>query len=351
MSRWMVRSAILIGLALVLVVVLVLGRSSEQSEQQELRLPVTVTEPERRTLRQSFSVGSFAEANTVVTVTPKASGEIVALPAVVGREVAVGDLLARLDAEQYQLAVSRAQTAFDAAESAYRRAQDLSETGSVSAQGLEQARTQFESAQSGLDNARINLRDTEVRAPVAGEIIRVHRSVGELAGPSVPVVTIGETRDLVVSAQVPEQYARFFVDGGQDIPTTAVFPALDDLSFEARVEELSPFVDAATRTFEVTLRILGDTRYIFPGMFVELEFTSARREDAFSLPIEALVDGRLWFVDEEGYATSLALAPEFVTEAHIVVPEDLAGRAFVVEGQSFLREGVPVRVVNEAVSE
>jgi protease I len=37
------------------------------------------------------------------------------------------------------------------------------------------------------------------------------------------------------------------VDAGPEIPATAIFPALDDLEFEVRVEELSAFVDSMTR--------------------------------------------------------------------------------------------------------
>ena len=326
-----------------------LRRRDNEALVDDIRMPVVVTSPVERTLRRTLSIGSWVEAERLVTVSPTVSGALVEMNVSVGTELARGDRIAVIDQQPYRLARDQARLAFDAAAASYERARRLAETGSTSEQALEQARTQFETSRGQLESAEFNLANTVITAPVSGTVIDRHRNPGELLSPGVPIVTIGEVDDLIVSAGVPERHIRFFIDARESVPVTATVPALDDLEYDAVVEYLSPFISADTRTFEVVNRIVGDTRYIVPGMFVDLHFTTAERPRALSLPAEALIgDDVLWYVDPESFeARTLPIDIPFRSDRFIEIPEEYRDYAFIVEGHRFLRDGARVRVSAE----
>jgi membrane fusion protein, multidrug efflux system len=267
----------------------------------------------------------------------------------VGDWVQAGQIIGQIDSEPYRLALSQARTARDAAQSACGRARTLHEVGSVSDQTLEQAESQLEAAQAQFESAELAVRNTTIRSPVTGNVVRRHRSAGELVSSQVPVVTISNTQDLVVSAEVPEQYVARFVQRQGIIGVRAALPAIEVDDLSARIKFVSPYVQPQTRTFRVVCEITGDTRGVLPGMYVELIFILEERRDVLVLPFDALVSGEtLWYVTgEPPTAHSLRFQPEFSNDELFQVPEEHADRRFVIDGQHFLSEGLQVRVVSE----
>ncbi len=71
----------------------------------------------------------------------------------------------------------------------------------------------------------------------------------------------------------------------------------------------------------------------------------SRRDGVWSLPQACLGTGnRIWHV-EEGRARSVSLDEPFRSQDAFELPDELADRSWVVEGQFFLREGSPVTVL------
>lgn len=347
-GRWLLRIAVIAAIGGLFAYVLVLRNQDQEAIQEEIRLPVVIAQPERATVTDSFVIGSYVEAEQIVTITPKASGTLISLRVTVGDRVREGALIAQIDPEPYQLALDQAETALETAQDAYERTQKLHEAGSASDAALEQVRAQYEAAQTQLESATLSIKNTEVRSPVTGLVMARHRSAGEVVAAGVPIVTVSNTEDLLVTAEVPETYVRFFVAGASPRDVRAVIPSLPDARLGARIRYVSPYILPDTRTFEVACEITGDTRAVLPGMYVELEFVINEDRDALTLPFDALVAGdTIWRIDlASGVVSPVAVEPSFADDERFVVPEQFADDWFVVDGQHFLSDGLEVRVLN-----
>ena len=101
-------------------------------------------------------------------------GRIIELPVTESQTVTEGELVARLDPADYQSALDQADADYRAAESTFRRYEELAERGAVSRQELDDQRRNFEVSAAALETARKALNDTRLVAPFSGDIGRVY---------------------------------------------------------------------------------------------------------------------------------------------------------------------------------
>lgn len=345
---WLLRIAVIAVIGGLFAYTFILRNRDEAEIREEIRLPVVIMQPERATVTRSFVIGSYVEPEQIVTITPEAAGTLRHLAVTVGDRVTEGELIGQIDPEPYQLALNQAQNALDSARSAYERTQRLHEAGSASDAALEQVRSQFEAAETQFESATLNIDKTEIRSPVTGLVMERHRSAGEVVAAGVPIVTVSNTTDLLVTAEIPEAYARHFVAGARPLAVRPRIPSLPDSSLAARIKYVSPYIRPESRTFEVGCEITGDTRAVLPGMYVELEFVLEEQPDALTLPFDALVDGNtVWQIDPDSARVSpLTVDVAFADEERFVLSESHRDRWFVVDGQHFLSDGLEVRVLN-----
>ncbi|HEX9755977.1 MAG TPA: efflux RND transporter periplasmic adaptor subunit, partial [Gemmatimonadales bacterium] len=163
------------------VVLLLLAACSEEALP-----PVYQAVPvEYRSIVVSVRAAGQVQPDTVVEVKSKASGEILDIRVETGQIVNRGDLLVRIDQRTVRntlaegdarLEVARAR--LTNAEAQKRRADELYRSQSITQEELENAglgvanaRAEVVQAQVAVENARIQMDDTDVRAPIVGTII------------------------------------------------------------------------------------------------------------------------------------------------------------------------------------
>lgn len=146
----------------------------------------------------------------------ESSARIVTIAVDSGDAVKAGQVLVRLDARDAELALARAEAGL--AQSAARQAQaaaqtararSLKEKNFISAEALTLRETELTAAQADVQSARAN-RDSARRgvdkctitAPFSGIVRARAAQVGELAAPGTPLLTLADTSDLQVVAQV-----------------------------------------------------------------------------------------------------------------------------------------------------
>jgi len=195
------------GLLAVLVVLGALGWGMGWIGGDNPGLEVQTSSAETRTITQVVTAFGRAQPEVEVTISPDVSGEIIELPIREGDAVQQGDLLARLDPENYRAQVqqARAQVSQAKANLAERRADSLQarieydrqkklyESDAISQSEFQQANTtyqqavarlesarfQVESAQAGLREATERLSKTEIYAPMDGTVSKLNVETGE----------------------------------------------------------------------------------------------------------------------------------------------------------------------------
>jgi len=360
-----------------------------QSSRQETAVrppkpPVKIISPVRGSIQRTLTIGGHIEAEEMVTVLPRVSGQIEEIPVKEGDMIGEGDVIARLDAEALMLQLQQAEAAYRSAESSYERIERLYRSGGATTQEFEEARSRYESYKAQYGLARLQLTYASVKAPMSGIILKKHANAGSLAAPEVPLVTIADLDTLIVKSSIPERYYDRFVSHSGDISVSITRPSyagtfdmnggMDDMEYggdataavsaasgqsagggiSGRIANVSSFISAETRNFTVTVEVddaAAGQKGLRPGMYVETTYVLDERKDVFTLPYTVLTSGNtLWYIetDPQGEATaySMNIQIDFSNEERFVLPEEYRNYRFISEGQHFLRDGQAVQIIS-----
>jgi membrane fusion protein, multidrug efflux system len=211
----------------------------------------------------------------------RVAGKITQRPAEVGQHVKAGQVLAQLDAQDYQLAaeggraqVRAAQTQRDLAAADFKRYQALKEQNFIGEAQLQRYETVLKAAQAQLDQAQVQLKGqgnqagySQLVAPASGVVTAVLAEPGQVVAAGTPVLRVAQdgARDVVFN--VPEDRVRGLAVGSGVLVKR--WAQTGDLT--GKVREVAASADPSTRTFPVKVAVdaaqapaLGSTVYVYP---------------------------------------------------------------------------------------
>ena len=281
---------------------------------------------ERGDLSVTVEASGAIEPVADVEVKSKASGEILELTAEIGDTVKAGALLVRIDPRTPKNLVDQAQAELDAALQRERTAVTQLERGEtlrketwindaeLEALQLEVANTKAAAvaARVALENARIELEDTEVRAPSSGTILTRLVERGQVI--SSPTRDVGGGTVILTMADLTRVRARVRVDETDigklvaGVPARIHVAAYPGREFGGSIEKVEPqaIVDQNVTMFAVLITVANEDGLLRPGMNVDAVFDAAERSGVLTLPVMALRAAR----DVEATAQILGLDPE-----------------------------------------
>jgi RND family efflux transporter MFP subunit len=268
---------------------------------------------------------SLVLAGTVVpriesTLGFRVAGKIVARTVDVGTIVKPGDLIAQLDPSDYRLAVDNARAALASAEADYARARadherylNLRGSTAFMPQTLDQrqslaatALARVDQAKSQLASAENNLAYTDLRADAPGVVTAVQAEVGQVLAQGQGVVRVARTDELEVLVGVPEHRLKVVREAG-----AAGFELWSDPGrrHAAKLRELSPSADPATRTYPARFSVVDPPEFIGLGMTATLSFERPDAKRVAEVPLSAIfqrgTQPAVWVVDRESGAVAL----------------------------------------------
>ncbi|MCB9760635.1 MAG: efflux RND transporter periplasmic adaptor subunit [Alphaproteobacteria bacterium] len=367
-----------IGLALggvgVAAAIVMAGRSADSTPPPPAPTAVEVVEialTDRPT--RVFATGTVA-ADRQVAVSPEVSGRIVeADPRLLpGGRFAEGEVLARVDARDYRLAVQQEEARVQQAELelqlesgrvevARQEWAMLREEGAATPLALREPHLKaveagLESARSGLERAKLSLSRTALKAPFNAMVVTESVDVGQVVAPGQQLVTLVGTDRMRVTVAVPVEQLRVLDIPGVtgDVGSTATVSQRlgqgQAVERRGRVVSLGGQLDPQTRTAQVVVAIDdplgGEGLPLLPGAFVDVVLEGRPIADAVAVPRVAVSGGDLtWIVDAEN-----KLAPRPLTvawrepEALLVVGGLKPGDRVVTTPLSLPIEGAPVTI-------
>ena len=200
-----------------------------------------------------------------------------------GRAVGQGALLFRLDTRLAEVAVAKAAKALESAEQTYERQKKLLAAGGTSQKSFQQAELELNTARSELAAARTELSLLEIRAPLAGTVVRITARLGQAVEPNAVLAEVIAFERLVVMAQVPSREAGL-LKPGQPVDFGAGSAAAGKLSVVGKD------IDPKTDTVLVRAAIPAGAGFQ-PGQFVMIRIVSEERRDVLAVPEESVVPG------------------------------------------------------------
>jgi RND family efflux transporter MFP subunit len=304
-------------------------------------IPVQLATASLQQWPELYEATGTVRARTAAVVSSRIMATVQQVAVQVGDRVREGQLLIALDSQDLDVNVRRAEAAgaevlsaipeadsgvagakanLDLAESTFQRMQELASKKSISNQEFDEASARLKSAQAAYDMARAKrtqldskraqvqqeirgaaiVRDyTRLCAPFAGIVTAKSVEPGSMAAPGAPLLTIEREGAYRLEASVDESRLPF-VKAGQSVDV-----ALESLDRQltARVSEIVPSVDAASRAYIVKID-LPAVPNLRSGEFGRARFPMGAR-NAVTIPLPALVErGQLQsvFAIEDGCA-------------------------------------------------
>lgn len=277
--------------------------------QTESVAPLYDTVPvETVDIEVSVEAAGVIEPETTVEVKSKASGEILAVHAETGDVVDADTLLVEVDKRTPRNRLSETEAALVAAqarrriaESQMERSKTLFDSGTLTESDYEQAQLEHANAQAqvvsaevAVENARISMDDTDVRAPITGTIIQKQVEPGMVI--SSPTQAVSDGTVLMQMADLTAVQVRTLVDEtdigkvrpGMD--ASVVVAAYPNQPFTGTVLKIEPqaIVEQNVTMFAVLIRLENRDGLLMPGMNAEVEILIDSRESVTAVPTAAL---------------------------------------------------------------
>jgi len=291
----------------------------------------------------------------------RVNGKILERPVDVGTQVKKGDLLARLDPQQYRQDFEVAKAEVAAAEAEETRSEnqeyrqrELLKNGNTTRVQYDQALKTFKTAQAQLDSARArqvqateNLGYTELKADNDGVITTIGADPGQVVSAGQMVVRLAQPSEREAVFNVAEALLK---NPPRKDPTVEVnLVSNPDIRIEGRVRYLSPQADPATRTYTVRVSLPGAPPQMRLGANVTGSVTF-NQGSSITIPGSALFqkDGQpaVWLVTKDGTVQLRPITVERYQGDAVVVGSGLTqGDVVVTAGVQKLLPGQKVRLM------
>ena len=301
----------------------------------------------------------IAQAADRAELSFRVAGPLVEFPAGEGEQVRRGQLLARIDPRDYQITATEAKASYDQARADAERYQRLYEREAIPLADLEVRSARRDVAQARFEQAQADLRDTELRAPFAGQIGRRYVENFEDVLARQPILSLHDIDQVEVVINVPESIMALAREGRRPSILVA-FDAAPDNLYQARVSEFAVNADPQTQTFAVTVSLPQPQEInVLPGMTAKVGITTTITTAVDSaapvaIPAHAVFSdengaANVWVVDTEAltvHRRPVELGPVTGTEGVTVLDGLAPGERIAIAGVHFLREGQPVRLID-----
>ncbi|MDP1639590.1 MAG: efflux RND transporter periplasmic adaptor subunit [Hyphomicrobium sp.] len=294
----------------------------------------------------------------------RVSGKIVERLVNIGDTVAPGMTLARLDASDYRLQLESAEAELKAAQSSLKqtaadenRYAALNEKKWVSDANYEQkkatadeARGRVERATRALALAKNQLAYTDLVATKAGVITALPVEVGQVVSAGQLIARVARLDELEAVVSIPESR----IDADHDAAATVTLWADADRTYAAKLREISPQADPATRTYQARYSLMKPDATIALGKTATVHLASQAAGERAKLPLAAVFRDQgqpsVWLIDEaHGRLIKKSVEVSAWTETSAIISGGLAaGQKIVAAGVHKLDAGIPVRIVEMA---
>lgn len=276
----------------------------------------------------------------------RVGGKLVERRVDAGARVTAGQLLARLDPADQQLAAAQAESNRVLAAAELRRTQELRGRNFISQAALDAKESGAKAAESQARLAQNQAAYTALTADVAGVVVAVLAEPGQVVAAGQGVFRLARDGGREVAIAIPE--ARL---AGLKVGAAAMVELWSNGTgkvYQGRLRELSPAADAATRTFAARVAILDADAAMALGMTATVRFSNAA-EEKIVVPLAAILQQgektAVWIIGADHTVSQRAIDVERYADAGAVVKSGLnVGEQIVAAGAFKLTAGEKIRL-------
>jgi membrane fusion protein, multidrug efflux system len=258
--------------------------------------------------------------------------------------------------------VERAESNFRVAQEDFKGAQQMLEKGSIAREeDLDAKEAEIHGLEGRVVEANIQLQDSTMHAPYDGVIAQRFVQERQNVRAKEPIVKFQDVDEIEIVVDVPETVMAADLRAADIVQLIAEFSGAPGLQFPVHIKEIAQRADPTTQTFKVRVAMKAPTDMnLLPGMTSTVTLTYRRASvlgSSISVPVSAV------FKDSSGEQVVWVVGPnQTVTRRPVKLGEASGGQIEIVQGLqpgdriavagvTFLREGMKVRDLGDALGD
>lgn len=290
----------------------------------------------------SVIINGRSQASRSVTMKAEISAQVKSIIKEKGTAVKTDDIILTLKQDDRALKVKELNQRRIQKQIEYSAALKLKKEGFNSNVRVAEALAELEAAKASLERAKLDLGNTEVKAPFDGVIDRQHVEIGDFLSLAQDMVKIVDLDPIEFEVFLSENDIN-----GVRIGSTATVKLTDGTDLEGTVSYIAVSADEQTRTFPVEISIPNPNNALKEGVTVEIT-VPLETLPAHEVPSSALIlndngDLGLRVVTEQNiiqFSPVKVLSSSGGTNWVSGLPESAA---IVIQGQQFVKDGQTVK--------
>ena len=295
---------------------------------------------------QVTAIGTLL-SDEAVTVSSEIPGRLKEIHFQEGQPVVKGAPLFTLDDSVYRAHLADAEAKLKLAEQTHQRASQLFKNKYATAQAVDEATSSLAVNTATVELARVQLDKARIVAPFSGIVGLRHVSAGEYITSGQALVNLEAIDPVKADFRVPERFLPAIRVGQTIRIKVDAYP--EDI-FEGKVYAIDPRLDVAGRSLLVRALVPNKDQRLRPGLFARVTVLLQLKEDALSVPEQAIVpqgDAQYVFKIVNGKVMLTKVVTGTRREGRVEIVDGLSvGDEVVTAGQLKIRDGSAVSIVN-----
>jgi len=240
-----------------------------------------------------------------------------------GDKIKTGALIARLEDKEYvnSLKLETNQLNLELTESELKKQESLFEKGGVTQMDLKTASINNANAKTSVESSKLQLAKTKITAPIDGVIVDLpYYTQSTQIETGSTIAKIMDYQIMYMDVQLPEKYISK-IKPGQVVKLTNY--TIPEDTIIGSITQLSPAINADTRTFKGNISINNPNLLLRPGMFVKADIVTNHKDSVIVIPKNIILSrqrGKTVFIIDRGVAAERIIETglENITNVQII---------------------------------
>jgi membrane fusion protein (multidrug efflux system) len=323
------------------------GSLAQAQDTKSAAVPVEAAKVVAAPLSEQVTAIGTLLSDEAVVVSSEIAGRLKEIHFKEGQPIEKGAPLFTLDDSVYRAQLSDAEARLKLAEQTHKRTSTLFTNKYATAQSADESASNLAVNTAAVELARVQLDKAHIVAPFSGIMGLRHVSVGEYITAGQPLVNLEAIDPVKADFRVPEKFLPA-IRVGQTIRIKV--DAFPEASFDGKIYAIDPRLDVAGRSLLVRALVPNTDQRLRPGLFARVTVLLQRKEEALSVPEQAIVpqgDSQYVFKIVDGKVQLTKVVTGTRREGRVEIVEGLSvGDQVVTAGQLKIRDGSAVSVVN-----
>jgi membrane fusion protein (multidrug efflux system) len=323
-------------------------KADQEAAIKQERPPVNtvVMEVVPTTISNRINLPGSVESWTNLELISKIAGSIDEVLVKEGDAIKKDNVIARIESDDYRIALERARAAYKLAKADYERDKSVYAKGIIPTAELDARETNMQTAKADLDNAELMFERCTITAPMDGVVRRMDAKIGLYLSVGDPIGSLLQIDKVKAVIGIPESdvTAVRLLDNVE-----VTIQALEDKKVTGRQYFLSSSPETAARLYRLELEIDNPGHAILPGMFVRANIVKQQKDNAVAIPFYSVIsrkDQQFVFVEKDGTVEKRYVQTGIMEQWMVEITKGLkAGERIVVEGHRDVEDGRKVKVV------